>query len=199
MEIHWRCRPWERLLLILPEWPTQSLASLSTVMLFPAVSSTWAEGASLAQFTYQTRVLPSASKMGKKQTLHNLFLPFCFPSATRITHLGRRDCVESNSFQSLPQLSGIESNNEIGQDRSLKNKKSLWKVQSSVSAVSNAFRECWLPHQLISQETFSPRTGISQPPAIAPSPQHLTAFAFLQWWSSSPRGDLVLNMLFSPD
>lgn len=67
VELHSRGSPWERLLLILPEWPTQSLASLSTVMLFPAVSSTWAEGASLAQFTHQTQVLPSASKMGKNK------------------------------------------------------------------------------------------------------------------------------------
>lgn len=78
VEIHWSAIPWERLLLILPEWLTHSLALLSTFMLFPAVSSIWAECANLAQFTYQPRVLPSAPKMGKNKcpipcSYHSIF------------------------------------------------------------------------------------------------------------------------------
>lgn len=121
-------------------------------------------------------------KDGEKQMPHILFLPFCFPSATRIAHLGRTHCVESNSFQKLPQLSGIESNNEIGQDRSLKKKKKSLKSPIFCPSCQQCLAESAGCHisPCFPGDTFSKdRVGITQLSAIAPSPQHLTAFAFL--------------------
>lgn len=163
----------------------QVLFCFIPVRLLPAVSSICAEYTNSLQFTRQTGVLPSAPKMVEKQMSQILFLPLYLPSAIRVAHLGRTDCVKSNSFQSLLQLSGIESNNEIAQERSLRKEKNLkpWKVLTSGLAVSIALQRVQAATSAcVSQETFSAKTGGipgSWPSAIASSHQCLAAFAFL--------------------